>query len=100
MRFFPTLKQELIAINNGMIMRGIGGFIDKIKHPLLTFEYYIIPLLMSATITAQDLTVSAICKGIENTNPHTSLVTLKFTIIDYFVVFATSIIPCIGVLQM
>lgn len=92
MRYFPTLKQELIAINNGLILRGYGSLTQKIKHPIQTLEYYTIPLLMSASLTLQDLTVSAISKGIENKGKHTSLIVIKMNFIDYLVMFIGTII--------
>lgn len=85
MRFFPTLWQEIIHIHNAMKIRGFLNFGTIIKNPSITFERYIIPILMSTSSTANDLAVSAICKGVENNGQHTCLEKVKLTVFDFFI---------------
>lgn len=83
-RFFPTIREDYRQIRNAMAFRGIGrGFISLIKSPLQSLEFIIIPLLMNASQVAQDLTISALTKGLALKGKHTSIVSLDFTFFDF-----------------
>lgn len=83
-RFFPTVHENYKYIRNAMAFRGIGrNFIDLVKHPIQTLEFILIPLLMNATEVAEDLTVSALTKGLSLPGRHTSIVSLKMTAYDW-----------------
>lgn len=83
-RFGPTLRQDYKKIRQAMAFRGISGsFWGLFKSPIKSFEYILIPLLMNATQVAEDLTVSALTKGISLPGRHTSLVQLQLKARDY-----------------
>ena len=83
-RFFPTVSENYKYIRNAMAFRGIGrSFTDLIKHPMQTLEFILIPLLMNGTEVAEDLTVSALTKGLSLPGRHTSIVSLKMTGYDW-----------------
>lgn len=83
-RFGPTLRQDYRKIRQAMAFRGIStSFWGLLKSPLRSFEYILIPLLMNATQVAEDLTLSALTKGISLPGRHTSLVQLKLRAWDY-----------------
>lgn len=85
LRFFPAVKEDYLNIRKAMAFRGIGtNLTDLIKHPVVTLEYILIPLLMNATQVAEDLTVSALTKGLSLPGRHTSIVSLKWTLYDWF----------------
>ena len=78
-RFLPTIKQDYQHIRDAMKFRGIflsGG--DIVKHPVLFFEYILIPMMMAAGETAQDLTVASLAKGISRNNKKTSINQIGF----------------------
>ena len=88
MRFLPTLKEDYKHIRNALKTRGIflsAG--DSILKPLSFFEYITIPLLMNATRTAQDLTVTSLTKSANSSMKKTSYIVYNLTWIDYFVYF-------------
>ena len=91
-RFFPTLKQEVKYIHHAMKLRGLLNPLVICKNPILTFEYYVIPILMSTSTLAQDLTIAAICKGIENKNQHSCIQKIQFTYFDFLIIFIFFII--------
>ena len=62
-RYFPTIKEEWTAIRNAMKMR-------RIK---ISFEHVIVPLLISAVNTSEELSAAALCRGLDNPNEHTCL---------------------------
>lgn len=84
LRFFPAVREDYHHIRKAMAFRGIGTSpIDLIKQPAKTLEYILIPLLMNATQAAEDLTISALTKGLSLRGRHTSIVELKWTSIDW-----------------
>lgn len=98
-RFFPTVRQDYRQIRNAMAFRGIDrGPVAFIKQPIQTFEFILIPLLMNASQVAQDLTISALSKGLSISGKQTSIITLRMTKIDfaYMVITLIPIIIYIG----
>lgn len=58
MRYFPTLGEEAAHVRDAMALRDI---------PLASrLECFVVPLVMSATSTADELSRAATCRGIEN----------------------------------
>lgn len=76
-RYFPSIKEEYLYIKDAMKLRGIKGIVKKV-------ECVYVPLLISATHTAEELSEAAITRGIENPVPKTSVINIKFHFQDYF----------------
>lgn len=94
-RFFPTLREDYHQIRNAMAFRGIErGPIAFIKHPIQTFEFILIPLLIKASQVAQDLTISALTKGLSMPVRQTSIIQLQLTKTD-FVYMLNAFLPII-----
>lgn len=74
-RYFPAIKEETNYIRDAMSLRKI-----KASKKL---EVMMVPLMMSATATAEELSAAAVTRGIENPVKKTSILTLKFKTIDY-----------------
>lgn len=84
MRFFPTLRQDYHHIRQAMAFRGIGrNFTDLLKHPIQSFEYLLVPLLINASQIASDLTISALTKGLSRPEKQTSMVQIRLTWWDW-----------------
>ncbi len=84
MRFLPTIKRHYRMICSSLKVRGI--FTNNwmiIRHPLTYFEYILVPLLMNATRTAQDLTIASMTKGVASKEKKTSYVNYQFGLADY-----------------
>jgi len=85
-RFIPTLKEENKAISNAMRMRGIRFNSKKTKaNPSLFLEYRIIPLLFSVVKIGDELSASALTRGLDNVKGRTSLVEVKFSKYDFLI---------------
>lgn len=82
-RYFPTIKEEVGHIRDAMRLRSIKG-IQKI-------ECIIVPMILSAAATADELSAAAITRGIENPCQKTSLIDTKFGKTDFVCI-------CIGVI--
>lgn len=69
LRYFPAIREETGYIRDAMRLREIHGP-EKI-------ECLVIPLMISATGTAEELSAAAVTRGIENPAPKTSVITLR-----------------------
>lgn len=91
-RFFPTVGEDYRAIRDAMALRGlVSGRFAVLRHPARTLEYVIVPLLMNATIVAQDLSVAALTKGLRRDGAHTSRTTIRMTVADWTVMAACAV---------
>ena len=84
MRYFPTLKDEASHIRDAMRLRDI---------PLSErLEGFVVPLIMSATNTADELSRAATCRGIENPAPTTDTERLRMRTIDWVVLAISALV--------
>lgn len=74
LRYFPAIREEAGYIRDAMKLRKIHG--------LQKVECLVIPLMISATGTAEELAAAAVTRGIENPAPKTSVVELRLTAAD------------------
>ena len=78
-RFAPTMRQEMAHIGDSMTMRGIRptlwGFL---KAPAPMLEYVLLPLLMRSIKVSEELAASAVVRGIENPEPRTVRLPLRW----------------------
>ena len=71
-RYFPTLRQERANISDAMRMRGIGTSPQALlAHPRSSVERVLVPLLASASTTAEELSIACLTKGADSPGPHT-----------------------------
>ncbi len=87
-RYFPAIKEEINHIKDAIRLRDIK--------PADKLEALIVPLMMSATATAEELSAAAVTRGIENPIKKTSTIDLKFRLPDYLCT-TLGILFCIGV---
>lgn len=73
-RYFPALKEEVGYIRDAMKLRNIQG-VQKI-------ECLLVPIMISATTTAEELSAAAVTRGIENPAHKTSMIVMKFGVQD------------------
>ncbi|MGP1595107.1 MAG: energy-coupling factor transporter transmembrane component T [Treponema sp.] len=82
-RYFPAIGEDWQYIKDAMRMRDVSptlaGFL---KQPVMTIECIYIPLLTAASKTADELSIAALTRGIENPHPRTCLVQLHFRFAD------------------
>ena len=84
-RFFPTLGEEYRCIKNAMKMRGIGlNAMNVMRHPLMTLEYVMVPLLSSASRIGDELAAAGHTKGVDSPGKKIRYKTARFGIADIF----------------
>ena len=94
-RFFPVLLTDYRLIKNSLKLKGIGvsrGY--YLLHPFKFFEYIFVPYVIISTNIANELSVSCLCRGIDNEEKPTSYIELKFNKIDYIVMTIVVIACC------
>lgn len=88
LRYFPMVGEDWRHIRDAMKMRDVspsfGGFLT---HPGRTAECIYVPLMMSASKIADELSAAAITRGIENPKPRTCLQRLRLRFADAACVF-------------
>ena len=78
-RCFPTIGEEWRAIRSAMKMRGIGtGPSAWIVHPIRTLVCLYVPLFASVATISDELAAAALCRGLDDPGPHTSLSEIGF----------------------
>ncbi len=73
-RFFPTIAEESSAIRDAMRQRKIGS----IKKPMEMLEYRLVPLLISLVTIGNDLSASALTRGLDAPGRRTNVCALAF----------------------
>ena len=75
LRYFPAIREEVGYIRDAMKLRDIRG--------LARLECTVMPLMVSATETAEELSAAAVTRGIENPARKTSAVSLRLSLLDF-----------------
>lgn len=100
LRYLPAIGEDRSQIKKAMLMRNITpSFASFVKQPALWVECVYVPLLMSGSRRADELSAAAVTRGIENPEPRTSMHDVRFTIWDYIII-AGSILYIIWILRV
>jgi len=90
-RFFPTVKEESSSINDAMRMRGIS--LGKSKGGLISMmEYRLVPLFISCVKIGEELSCSALTRGLGSPVKRTNICKIGFGAIDFAYIFLTVVI--------
>lgn len=77
LRFFPTIKEESSSINDAMKMRGIS--FGKSKGSLIALlEYRLVPLFISCVKIGEELSCSALTRGLGSPTKRTNICKIGF----------------------
>lgn len=87
LRFIPTVQDEWNGIRKAMAFRNISlepGAI--VRAPMKTVEYILIPLLFSCVAVIEEMTATALARGLDSEKKRTSYETVRMTAADYIVI--------------
>lgn len=79
-RYLPTFRREFRIIKQAMHIRGVEF---SVKHPLITFEYLLVPQLFRCVSLSAELTAAGLTKGIATEEKRTSYFNNQFHGVDY-----------------
>jgi len=82
-RYIPSVFEEIRSITKAMKMRGFGFTFKSLKSPLKMVEFYMIPILISAVKTSDELSAASLTRGLSNPKKRTNLISVKFNKFDY-----------------
>ncbi|MDO4800141.1 MAG: energy-coupling factor transporter transmembrane component T [Bacillota bacterium] len=94
-RFFPTYREERKNIKLAMKMRGITW-----RHPLKYLEYVMVPLLISSSNIADDISKSAETKCIADPGPKTKYTVVRMGTADYLYLLSVLLPFFVGILSI
>ena len=77
LRYFPALKEEFVHINAAMKLQNISW--------ASLLECTVVPLIVSAVNTSDEIAAAAVARGIENPGKKTSEITLHMGISDWLI---------------
>lgn len=87
LRFLPTISGESALIKSAMITRGISrGIIGNCLHPVRAIEEHMVPIMTRSMQVADELTVSALTRGLQHTGRRSSARPPRFGILDALII--------------
>lgn len=88
LRYLPTIREDWSCIKDAMRMRDVSPSLKGLMtRPAVTMECVYVPLMMLASKAADELSVAAVTRGIENPKPRTCLTRLRFGAADFVLAF-------------
>lgn len=87
LRFFPTVKYEFREIIEFLRLRGICSW----KKPLTAVEYLFVPMIFSASKTAEELAAAAEVRGISAEGDQSSRRLIQFKKSDWLISIITAL---------
>ena len=86
LRFVPTIKIELKALKENMKIRGIvTSRFFQLLHPIKYIEYTLVPLLMRMIKISDELSASALIRGLDSDEKRVTLTELQFRKTDLMI---------------
>lgn len=82
LRFLPVITAEARAVADAMRLRGIGGWRGMLRHPVLALERFTVPLIASSIRVGEDLTASALLRGLGSRTRPTAMCPPRLTSAD------------------
>lgn len=90
-RYFYATRIEYRQIKQAIYLRGIS-FRKFFKNPILLIEYRIIPLLMTLSNSADELTVASLTKGLAVNQNRSNIREAKLTFADHLIFFVSILV--------
>ncbi|MFT4167380.1 MAG: energy-coupling factor transporter transmembrane component T [Microlunatus sp.] len=85
LRFFPVVSAEATAVLDAMRLRGLVGTRGLLRHPVLTLERFTVPMIAASLRASEDLSASAILRGLGSHRTPTCMLPPRFGAADLVV---------------
>lgn len=90
LRFFPVVGAEAAAVLDAMRLRGLVGVRGVLRHPILTVERFTVPMITASLRASEDLSASAILRGLGSHRAPTAMHPPRFGAPDLLLVLAVA----------
>ncbi|HCX9225414.1 TPA: hypothetical protein O0Z22_002781 [Staphylococcus aureus] len=88
LRFIPTLLEHLKNIRQALVFRNINiGPIYFLRHPILSIELLVVPMLISSGKVMEELSAAAMTRGLDIGRKRTTIIKFQLNFADYLVIF-------------
>jgi energy-coupling factor transport system permease protein len=85
-RFIPSIQEDFSCLKDSLRVRNIRVSIwSFFRHPIQTIEYILVPILIRSYKISEELSASAMLRGLDSGKPKTILHTIKFGIQDFII---------------
>ncbi|WP_449283733.1 energy-coupling factor transporter transmembrane component T [Leucobacter sp.] len=98
LRFFPVVAAESAAVLDAMRLRGLAGTTGLARHPILGMERFTVPMIAASLRASEDLSASAILRGLGSRRRPVSLDPPRFGRPDLVLVLAVIVLATAGLL--
>jgi energy-coupling factor transport system permease protein len=88
LRFFPVVASEAAAVIDAMRLRGLVGTGGLMRHPMLGIERFTVPMIAASLRASEDLSASAILRGLGSRRAPTALHAPRFGSVDLVLLLA------------
>lgn len=95
LRFLPVITAEARAVADAMRLRGIGGWCGMLRHPVLALERFTVPLIASSIRVGEDLSASALLRGLGSRTRPTAMSPSRFTAVDGVCVLVVALLVAV-----
>ena len=93
LRYIPTIREDWHYIKDAMKMRDVSPSLRGLfSNPGMTVDCIYVPLMMAASKAADELSIAAVARGIENPKPRTCLVQIGFRAADWLMITSSAVI--------
>ena len=102
LRFFPTMGKEFSSVAEAMKVRGVAlSPATVLRHPALTAENLMVPVMSRLAIVADELSNAAIVRGIDSAAARTSYYELRFGSADaLFAALFGAVVACVALIKL
>lgn len=90
LRFFPVVGAEAAAVFDAMKLRGLAGARGVVTHPILTVERFTVPMIAASLRASEDLSSSAILRGLGSRRTPTAMHPPRFGLPDLVLVLVVA----------
>ena len=88
-RFFYTVREDYRQVREAMMLNGLTGW-KLLRHPSKFLEYRFVPLFMCLSKTADEVSVSAMTRGLRPGQKRSSISTARFHVQDILFLLLTA----------
>lgn len=98
LRFFPVVATESAAVMDAMRLRGLVGASGFLRHPVLSIERFTVPMIAASLRASEDLSASAILRGLGSHRTPTAMVPQRFGSLDLILTTAVLLLTVAAIL--